>query len=195
MGYTDPERIQKFENNKCALVFTDKLYHITKDEADKETGDFNVCSLHSKYSKVKLTAIDFSKGGGKKATVVDFNLDPLRFKSIASNLKRFKSKTCNENTDQKETGTPQETPERLLGLGKYKSITPTAAINKDGEQAIEELKNNLKIFEQNLTGKYGKMNKEKVEQINKAIDAFKEKPKTEETEEKKKKKKKKNLNK
>ena len=187
MGYIDPERIQKFENNKCALIFNDKLYHITEDEADEETGDFNICSLHSKYSKIKLTAIDFSNGGGTKATVVDFNLDPLRFKSIASNLKRFRPKVGNTDAtaNPNNEGNPSEPTEVMVGLGKYKGLTPTVAIKKDGEQAVEELERNMQIFKKNLEGKYGRMNRQKIEQIEKAIKNFKEKPEEEKNSEEK----------
>ena len=185
--YIDPERIQKFENDKCALIFNDKLYHITEDEADEKTGDFNICSLHSQYSKVKLTAIDFSKGGGEKAIVVNFNLDPLRFKSIASNLKIFRPKAANPDaiTNLNNEGDSSEPTEVMVGLGKYKNLTPTMAIQKDGEQAVEELERNMQIFKKNLQGKYGKMNQQKIQQIEKAIKNFKEKPEEEKNNEEK----------
>jgi hypothetical protein len=170
MPYIDPERIQKFENNKSALIFSDKLKMITKEEGD-ENGDYNICSLHSKFSKVKITAIDFSKGKGESAVVVDINIDPKRLKSISSQLKRFKPIEVDQGTSVDSA--PKETAESItLGFGKYKGMTPEAAISKDGKDAVEELKRNLVILEKNLIGKFAEANKKKIEGINRSIAAF-----------------------
>ena len=104
MKYLNPERICKYQNKKALLEFNDKLYIAEKDNAGE---------VHSNYSKIKIVAINYSKGKKEDAVEAHFNLDPSKIKLIENKLNRFFPPIFEEKGNNES--------ELIIGFGKYKN--------------------------------------------------------------------------
>jgi len=88
--FINRRQICKYQNAKALMEFNDKL-----QEADTEKAS----NIHSQFSKINLTAKDYSQGTGEKAINVNLNLDPETAKYIANEI--IKGNTVFDFVEQK----------------------------------------------------------------------------------------------
>lgn len=150
------DQITKYQNNKICLEFNDHM-----SPAKVEWGS----NIHSDYSKIQVLIVDTSNGGGEKAVVVDANVDPIKMKRLKAKVDKI------EPADTKSTSGTQSAEESALSYGVYKGITPSGALLKDGDKAIEELDKMVTMLQKNVA-KYP-ANTKVIAQIEAAVAAYK----------------------
>ena len=123
-------------------------------------------NLHARYSKIHIVIVDTSKGKGQDAVVTTANVDPIKIKILYEKVKDIKHDSSKQ-VSSTETGAK----ENRLGIGDYRNMTPTEALQKHGEEAVSKLEGLIPIFEKNAD-KYP-VNERKIQEIRDAIEAFK----------------------
>ena len=149
MGYSNFKRIIKFQNQYKVLEFNDYLQNVSREEKES---DRNLAEIHSKYSKIKVDGVDVSDGGGEKATVVSFNLDPIKFK-----LMKYKLQYIEPHTQPAESEQSSKKTQFKFSFGKLSGMTVSKAIQEMGKKEasnqfhwyVGKLKENLEKYPKN----------------------------------------------
>lgn len=152
-----PHEITKHQTAKQLVAFTDKMVIAPIEEA---------CKLHARYSKIAISILDYSRGGGDKTVITEVNVDPITMKLLYEKVQSIKHQPNAGSTGGSSSS------ELKIGLGSYKELTPSEALNKYGEKAKASLNGLIPILEKNAE-KY-KINGRKINQINSAIRKFDE---------------------
>lgn len=158
MSFENPRQIVKHQTSKKVLEFNDFLAIAPLEWA---------ANLHARYSKIGIVIVDTTNGGKEKAVVTNANVDPIVMKCLYEKVKGVKHKPV---TSKPTSVSGEESSEMRLGLGTYKSLTPSQALSKYGDKAKESLQGLIPILEKNAE-KYP-ANSKKIAEINLALEKF-----------------------
>lgn len=78
MAVQNVNQITKCNNKTKLLEFNDKLQH---NDFSEKTG-VQKSTTHSKFSRIELVIVDWTKGKGSSATVVNYKLHPTKIKAL-----------------------------------------------------------------------------------------------------------------
>lgn len=160
MAFENPRQIVKHQTQNKVLEFNDRMFIAPVELAG---------NIHAGFSKIQIVTVDTTSGKGEKAVVTTVNVDPIKIKRLHEKMMSISSPSVRLEEELPSTGLPKE---NRLGIGDYRNLTPSEALSQYGEEAVERLRGLAAIFEKNAD-KYP-INKVKIEEISKAIKAFKE---------------------